>query len=354
MKIIRLFILMFFVTLRANAADSQIDNHLINEMLTSLNNQYLFEINNEEIIVSGLQFLHDMDKDVVISKGTDKIYIYYKQKIAKIVALPQDKTNILQWVDCVSKVFVGATQISEIIETRDFELPDLFMKKICESLDGNSHYYSEYDYEEKERENSIYTLYSDRKIDDVLYLKVRVFNKQTAKNIADSLQKRKPYAALIIDLRANSGGMLNEALKTAGLFTDGIIAYTAGKNNRNKHYYSSDSQVVYDGPMVVLVDGQTASAAEVLAGGLQAQSRAKIIGTPTFGKGTIQNIIQMSNGGKLALTAEQFFTPSDNAINKRGIIPDVCSSEQIDGICQREERPDMEEDIELAIKTLKN
>lgn len=349
-----IFVFILFFNTELCYADSSADTHLINEMLTTVNNQYLYDIENEKIVSDGLQALSDLDKDIVVSKGTDKIYIYYRQKIAKIIPLPQDKSSIPQWVETVARTFDGAAEISETVSTKDFELPDIFMKKICENLDKNSRYYSEYDYEEEDNGNLIYTLYSSRKIDNTLLINIRVFNKQTAKAVAASLNEKKPYDNVIIDLRGNSGGMLNEALKVAGFFTDGIIAYTAGRNNTNKHYYTSDSEIMFDGPLVVLTDKDTASAAEVLAGGLQAQSRAKIIGTTTYGKGTIQNITQMSNGGRLALTSEQFFTPSDRAINGQGITPDYCQSEIIQGKCVKESRLKQDEDIDKARRILQN
>lgn len=111
---------------------------------------------------------------------------------------------------------------------------------------------------------------------------------------------------------------------------------------------------MYGGPLAVLVDGETASAAEVLAAGLQDQSRAKIVGTKTFGKGTIQNVIQMSNGGKLVLTTEQFFTPSGKIIHQNGVTPDICEAKNADGSCKQESRLWEEHDIETAIKLLKN
>ena len=229
------------------------------------------------------------------------------------------------------------------------------MKKITGKLDKFSHYYSEYDYSDDAEENSIYTLYSDRKIDDVLYLRIRIFNKQTAKAVQGSLERNKPYSAVILDLRGNSGGILNEALKVADFFTDNeIITYTSGRDDSNIHYYTSKEGRLYSGPLAILVDGETASAAEVLAAGLQDQSRAKIIGTKTFGKGTIQNVIQMSNGGKLVLTTEQFFTPSGKIIHQNGVTPDLCVVPAADNSCPQESRLWEENDISTAIKLLKN
>lgn len=338
----------------ANAAN--IDKHLINEMLTTVNAKYLYAVDNVELVNSGVQIFQQLDPNITISKGSDRFYIYYKQQINRIITFPKDVRSVPEWADALAMLFAHVTKISENAALHDFELPDLMMKKMTADLDKYSHYYSEYEYNEEEQSNAIYTLYSDRMIDGILYLKVRIFNKETANMVQASLQKNPQAKGVILDLRGNSGGILNEALKVADFFTDGeIITYTAGRNNQNIHYYTSNEGELYSGPLAVLTDGETASAAEVLAGGLQEQSRAKIIGARTFGKGTIQSITQMSNGGKLVLTTEQFFTPSGKIIHENGIMPDICTVEDAEeNECPAENRLHQEEDIETAVKLLHN
>ncbi|MBP5215720.1 MAG: hypothetical protein J6039_04095 [Alphaproteobacteria bacterium] len=336
-------------------AEERVDKHLLNEMLTTLNNQYLEEINNVEVINEGMKALTDLDNNFTVSKGGDRFYIYYKQKINRIINYPKDVKDINGWVDSIAKVIDVAMEVSEKFSVRDFEIPDLMMKKMASSLDEYSRYYSEYEYIESEEENAIYTLYSDRMIGDILYLRVRVFNKQTGFSVENSLAQNPQAEGVILDLRGNSGGMFNEALKVANLFCDNeIITYTAGRDNKNIHYYTSKDNPVYSGPLVVIMDGKTASAAEVLAAGLQEQSRAKLVGSHSFGKGTIQTVTQMSNGGKLVLTTEQFFTPSGKIIHKQGVEPDICMVPSFSEVCPSEERSRTQEDIDMAVKLLKN
>lgn len=339
----------------AALADEVIDTHLLNEMYTTVNNEYIEPVDNAELTTAGLTAINDLDKKITVSQGSDRFYIYYNSQINKIVPFPKDTAYIPGWVDTSAQVIDAASKLSEKIALQDFQLPDLMMKKMAAKLDPYSRYYSEYDYEDTEESNAIYTLYSDRKIDDILYLRVRIFNKQTDKMVKQSLENNPDIKGVILDLRGNSGGMLNAALKVADLFCDGeIVTYTTGRNNENIHYYTSKEGALYNGPLVILVDGETASAAEVLAGGMQEQSRAKLIGTRTFGKGTIQNITQMSNGGKLVLTTEQFFTPSGKIIHQNGIIPDVCLMPDANGECPRISRLHEDTDIEQAVKLLKN
>ena len=348
---------LFLIVPNISSATSTVDKNLLNEMLNTVNQRYLYDIDLSQIINNGLQGLNEIDDKITIFKGKDCFYIYYNNTISNIVKFPQDINSIAAWVDTLEKVLQTVTKISEKAAVKDFELPDVIMKKIAAGLDDYSKYYSEYEYDEDEEQNQIYTLFSDRMLDNnVLYMRIRIFNKQTAKFVKKSLLSHQNIKGVILDLRGNSGGMLNEALKVAGLFCDGeIITYTAERNNDNIHYYTSPDNLLFDGPLTIITDGDTASAAEVLAGGFKDQSRATLIGTRTFGKGTIQKIIRMSNGGKLVLTAEQFFTPSGNIIHKQGILPDICLTDTDENDdCIRESRLRKEEDIEEALKVINN
>jgi len=334
-------------------AEANTDKQLLAEMLTTLDNQYIEPVNNAEMVTAGLNGLADLDSGFTISRGTDRIYIYYNHKMSGVVPIPKDDSDIKSWVNAISKAIKDAAQISEKVALKDFETPDLIMKRMTQSLDEYSHYYSEYEYNEEEENNAIFTLYSDRRFDDILYIRIRIFNKQTGKMVKKSLEDNPDVKGVILDLRGNGGGIFNEALKVAKLFCDNeIITYTAGRDEQQKHYYTSGEGALYSGPLVVIIDGKTASAAEVLAGGLQEISRAKVIGAHSFGKGTIQKITQMSNGGKLVLTSEQFFTPLGKPIHKKGVEPDVCLNYIVDEQCEQAERQNMEEDIDEAIKIL--
>ena len=344
---------MFWTT--AAMAEGTIDKRVINEMLTTVNQQYLEPVDNADMIYAGLKTLPEMDRALKITKGRDRFYVYYNYRIKSVVVFPKNNDDVLGWVDAVHKLLTDITKISDTAELKDYQLVDRMMKGMTSKMDKYSGYYSQFEYVDHERDNVIYTLYSDRMIKNILYIKMRVFNKQSAAMVEQSLRENPRAVGVILDLRGNSGGMLNEALKIANMFCeDEIITYTAGRNNRNQHYYTAGKSALFTGPMVIMVDGGTASAAEVLAGGMQEQSRAKLIGAHTFGKGTIQNVTEMSNGGKLVLTTEQFFTPSGKVIHKNGIEPDVCLAEKDGNLCARESRLKKDDDLDKAIKLLKN
>lgn len=351
----KLFFAFCLLWTTAAFAEGTIDKRVINEMLTTVNNQYLEPVDNAAMIYTGLKTLPEMDKALKITKGRDRFYVYYNYRIKSVVPFPKDNKDVAGWVDAVHKLLTDITKISETAELKDYQLVDRMMKGMTSKMDKYSGYYSQFEYVDHERDNVIYALYADRMIKNILYIKMRVFNKQSAKMVEQSLRENPRAVGVILDLRGNSGGMLNEALKIANMFCeDTIITYTAGRNERNKHYYTAGNKALFTGPMVIMVDGGTASAAEVLAGGMQEQSRAKLIGAHTFGKGTIQNITEMSNGGRLVLTTEQFFTPSGKVIHKNGIEPDLCLSGTEDDVCIRESRLKKDEDVDIAVKLLRN
>ena len=162
------------------------------------------------------------------------------------------------------------------------------------------------------------------------YLKIIQFQKKTAieakKQILTLAKKnKKPLEALIIDLRNNPGGLLNSAIKLANLFiTEGIITYTANNNNHYKEkFLASSEQIIAGTPIVVLVNSGSASSSEVLAGALQDHQRAVIVGTSTFGKGSIQSIIPLQAGKAIKLTTANYFTPSGKSIQALGVKPDI-------------------------------
>jgi len=132
---------------------------------------------------------------------------------------------------------------------------------------------------------------------------------------------------LVLDLRNNPGGLLTQAIRVADLFlTDGIIVYTDGRlESQKQKYFAHDdgNEPVY--PMVILVNEGSASASEIVAGAFQDHGRAIILGTPTFGKGSVQTVLPMTNGAALKLTTALYYTKSGRSIQAEGIQPDILS-----------------------------
>jgi len=159
------------------------------------------------------------------------------------------------------------------------------------------------------------------------YVKINIFQKDTGLELYDSinnLNKQKALEGLILDLRGNPGGLLDEAVNVSDLFLDeAVVTYTKDRNNDKKYYKARDGQIIRNLPLVVLIDGGSASASEIVAGALQDHKRAIVIGSRSFGKGSVQNIIEFSNGNALKLTTARYYTPKGRSIQATGIEPDV-------------------------------
>ena len=166
------------------------------------------------------------------------------------------------------------------------------------------------------------------------YVRLSSFQGSTAESLrttVKSLIKKNggPLSGLVLDLRNNPGGVLSGAVDVSDLFLDqGNIVTTKGRTpTSDQNFSASPDDISGDAPLVVLVNGGSASASEIVAGALQDHKRAIIMGTRTFGKGSVQTVIPMNNGGALKLTTARYFTPSDRSIQARGIVPDIITEQ---------------------------
>jgi carboxyl-terminal processing protease len=164
------------------------------------------------------------------------------------------------------------------------------------------------------------------------YVKLRSFHKDTSEELAAELEEldQSNVNALVLDLRNNPGGLLEQAIAVTNEFVSSgkLLVYTKGRlANQNMKGFSKSDGSHADYPMVILVNGGSASASEIVAGALQDLERAKLVGTKTFGKGSVQTIIPLSNGAGLRLTTAKYYTPSGRVIHEKGIVPDVVIEE---------------------------
>ncbi len=168
--------------------------------------------------------------------------------------------------------------------------------------------------------------------DDIGYIKLRSFQKTTSDELEEALQdlEEQNIRAVVLDLRNNPGGLLEQAIAVSDEFLEGgkLIVYTKGRlAGQNMKGFSKNDRAHLDYPMVVLINSGSASASEIVAGALQDLERATIVGTQSFGKGSVQTIIPLSDGSGLRLTTAKYFTPKGREINGKGITPDIVVEE---------------------------
>ncbi|NOY52804.1 MAG: S41 family peptidase [Deltaproteobacteria bacterium] len=166
------------------------------------------------------------------------------------------------------------------------------------------------------------------------YLRLSQFQQDSGKEIGNGMQKllkEEKIHGLILDLRNNPGGLLDEAVKVCGKFLPKgtLVVYTKGRA-QGRHDYKVRGAFDYPRlPMVVLINGGSASASEITAGALQDWGRAIIMGTQSFGKGSVQTVVPLSDGSGLRLTTAKYYTPRDKSIQNVGITPDIVVEENV-------------------------
>jgi carboxyl-terminal processing protease len=182
------------------------------------------------------------------------------------------------------------------------------------------------------------------------YVRIRSFSKTTSRDLDKVLDefRAKQVKKLVLDLRNNPGGLLNQAVEVSDRFLnpENLIVYTQGRTEeQNMRFTTHDRVQRVSYPMIILVNGGSASASEIVAGALQDSSRAIILGTQTFGKGSVQTIIPLSDGSALRLTTARYYTPSGRVIQENGIIPDITVEVPVVSLKTKEENAKDEEEV---------
>src|SRR5512134_3205428 len=172
--------------------------------------------------------------------------------------------------------------------------------------------------------------------DDVAFIRVTQFNEQTTeglkKAITDlSAQGGEKLKGFVVDLRNNPGGLLDQAISVSDAFLEkGEIVSTRGRNAEETQRFNARSgDLTRNKPVIVLINGGSASASEIVAGALQDHKRATVVGTRSFGKGSVQTIIPLGANGAIRLTTARYFTPSNRSIQAKGIDPDIIIEQEL-------------------------
>lgn len=188
------------------------------------------------------------------------------------------------------------------------------------------------------------------------YLRMLRFDERATRDLLRGLEfvaEGEAMAGLVLDLRGNPGGLLDQAVATADVWLeDGVIVSTSGRNRKDDTATARPGQTKIDYPLAVLVDDGTASAAEIVAGALQDHGRGRVFGRRTFGKGSVQTLIELEDGSALKLTVARYFTPLGRSIDGQGIEPDVAVEESSENF--RLGAPDRDQSLATALGWLSN
>lgn len=184
------------------------------------------------------------------------------------------------------------------------------------------------------------------------YVRLAQFQERSDRDVQRALEKlaaeKGGIKGLVLDLRNNPGGLLNQAVRVSDLFLDsGLIVYTDGRIESQKQKFFAHKEGTWmDFPLVVLVNGGSASASEIVAGALQDHQRAVVLGTKTFGKGSVQTILPLDDNSALRLTTARYFTPKGRSIQATGIVPDIVIENVVlqDGKPDDRKRPSLREE----------
>jgi carboxyl-terminal processing protease len=169
--------------------------------------------------------------------------------------------------------------------------------------------------------------------DDIAIFKVSGFNHSTAQQLADQITSARKemgprLRGIVLDLRGNPGGLLDQSVSVADLFIgSGPIVSTRGRNPASQQYFRATPDDVAAGlPIVALINGGSASAAEIVAAALQDTARAVVVGSTSYGKGTVQTVLRLPNDGELTITWAKLVSPAGYSLNEHGVVPTVCTS----------------------------
>lgn len=169
--------------------------------------------------------------------------------------------------------------------------------------------------------------------DDVALIRVSSFNQRTAAGVDHAVKQAQAslgptLRGIVLDLRGNPGGLLDQAVAVSDLFlTEGPIVSTRGRHPESRQAYTARQEDIANGlPLVVLVDGRSASSAEIVTAALQDRGRAVVVGTTSYGKGTVQTVVRLPNDGELTLTWSRFHSPSGYALHGLGVMPALCTA----------------------------
>lgn len=336
-RIVRAALLLGFLSLAGCAGQPPPDQagtaELFADGLNDIARLYLDPVPTRRIALAGMARLTRLDGGLAVSDAGGPVVLDYRGYNVARYKMPPD-SDTAGWGALIAQVIRSAREMSpRLAETRGELVETAVLRGMTDPLDRFSRYLPPTAARRRELKDSDLTP-SVRMIlaGDIAVFRITGFSHGTATHVATGLASAERrtggrLAGVVLDLRGNPGGVLQEGVKLAGLFiASGPIIQVVGRNRASdQSFAASGAAVAQRLPLAVLIDGDSASAAEIAAAALQDRGRGVVIGTSSFGKGTVQTVQHLSNGGELIITWARLVAPSGYLLQRHGVVPTICT-----------------------------
>ena len=334
------FTLFFILIFKINSACAY-EFKQLNHFFDLLQNDYINEVDVKQLFFKSSALMTEFDHDIHFYHTDSKAYLYEKNQLVGAFSLPSsDEPG--SWKKLMTDILLAGVNHSQRIYQQSHELENAILNIFVKNLDS---------YSRIEKNTLNHLAFEATLKNNVIYVKLNTFIPGQTESLKQIIQQYDSADGLILDLRNNRGGQFNEAIELADLFLDNVlITYSIEKNRPQRFYQSHSGDILKEKPIAVLINEHTASAAEIVAAALNEQNRAILIGSKTFGKGSIQQIHEIDKR-LLYLTSGYFYSPSGKKINETGIMPQICTGDEN---CIHSDEKSKEKDITKALEFIKN
>ena len=351
-KLIILILLTIFFARESNA--NQTDNlykklDLFSDVLETLNNEYVDQVDESKVLdaaINGMlqsldpyssymspENFRNMNAETKGEFGGLGIEITMQAGLVKVISpiegTPADKAGIKAG-DFIIRI--NNTQVKGL---NLFEAVSMMRGKVGTKINlviRRENIDDELKFTLKRGIIKIREVSSEVKLNSIGYIRLRTFNQKSHNQLKEKIKsfKSKKLNGYILDLRNNPGGLLSQAIKISDMFLDsGEIVSTKGRDKTDIKIFNAKKGDIIDGlPLIVLINKGSASASEIVSGALKDHKRAIILGETSFGKGSVQSIIPLTNRGALRLTTAKYYLPSGSSISEVGVSPDITVKEK--------------------------
>jgi len=340
----------FYSTFVHNRAKSSkgFDHSLLKEVLSTINNAYYDDISSRKMLNGAIDGMVESLDNPYAVYYTPKEYKHFKTSmsghysgIGIVIGGKKGNVKVLRVVPDAPAAKKGLKKGDLILEVDGKTTKKMNLDQAAEAIKGPSGtqvtLLTERASKRKEvkirRAKITFPNISTKTFSKTGYINMHFFSGGVAEELKESIIKlqKKGIKNLILDLRSNPGGQLNEAVEVSSLFIDkGVVVRTKDKDKKETTYSSTGGKI-FSGKLVILIGESSASASEIVAGAIQDRHRGTLVGVKSFGKGTVQQIIGLSNGGALAVPSEKWLTPNGRDITKKGITPNIVVKSKSNG-----------------------